>query len=678
MPAAAPILVSGGLVETRDPTLFQPGEMSKTQDAYYKPNNPALWSVLGNAVFNDTPIDPIVGLRYLEYDGFDNIILAHVGDEILEAVAASTGTFVSKVTGLTATGVKTVDSCHYNNNHLIFDGVNRNRVRDKNGIYRFQGMLANTDAPVYANTGAGSGFVLASGTTLTYWIEEQVRDGAGVILRRNASPSLAQTVTVTGSGAIIKPRISRPTQINSDATHWAIYVTGVNGLFPIGVSLGSATIATLFIDDPRGATALPPLQGATGTGISGAILQLLNQMQQQQFAAQQLIPLATGLPKGDIYETVAVSLDNLVQIYPKNGPPPISASADVMEDSILMDDMTDRTKVWFTFPDNIDSVPYTNFIRFETKDADEVQWSRFLGRGAIVALSGSLWRIDTLPQPSDASFQIARVKVQIEGATGGIGKLTVAPFSLGEEDLLAYVSPEIGICRTNGETWSILSGDIDWDRIDVSMLESATLVDNPKEFRLEFTYTPVGGVLNSEMFFLHYHPSHAKPGQSGEQLAKITGPILRGGRVMTQAKISGRTVIISGQSDGKIYREWTGLTNLRGSIEFDILTGEKHPGGVGKQARCNRLWVHHQAAGTDAVPQRAECYVIQRTEGLDDVTEVRDFPMKRREHTAIYPDVEGEAFEFGIRVTNPTAQIAIDFFVPDFDDLGESTADGEA
>jgi hypothetical protein len=675
---AEPILVNGGLVETRDPTMFAAGELARAQDAYYKANNPAIWSVLGRIAFNTTPIaETIFGLRYLEYDGFPDVLLVRAGDKIYEADAADlTGEFTSEVSGLVSDGVATFDSCHYNNQQVLFDGVNRNRVRDKDGTYRFQGMLVNDDAPVYSNSGSGVGFILAAGSVLTYWIEEQVRDGNGTILRRNSSPSTTQTVTVTGTGASIKPRIFRPDQVNPDATHFVLYVSAVDGLFPIGASIGQATIDKLFIDDTRSSFTLPKLltiADAHGIPFGGA-LQIINQLNQAALAAAALVPISPGLPDGEIYQTVTVTLDNITQMFPRNGPIPIATTADIMEDSMIMNDVSDRSKVWFTFPDNIDQMPYTNFIRFETKGADEVQWVRFLGRGAIVALRDSIWRIDTLPQPVDASFQISRVKTQLEGAHGGIGTLTVAPFSFGQRNLLAYVS-RAGIMVTDGETWWILTGDVDWQtRVDITKLNQAFLMNNPIDFRLEFTYTPLGGAVNSETMFLHYHPSHAKESATGSELVKVTVPVKRGGRGKTVANVGGADIVFSAQTDGKIYHEWVGLVDPLGDIEFDVQTGDKFPFGVGKNARADRWWVHHQATGND---QRAETYVLQRTEGQDDVEEAREFPMKRREHTSVYADVQGNAFIFGVRATNPSAQIGIDYFVPEFSDEGVSTDDGE-
>src|SRR5262249_657626 len=153
----------------------------------------------------------------------------------------------------------------------------------------------------------------------------------------------------------------------------------------------------------------------------------------------------------------------------------------------------------------------------------------------------------------DAGFNIGRVKVQLEGAHGGIGALTVAPFSFGDENLLAYAA-RAGIMVTNGETWSILTKDVDCSRVHPTNLNTVFLVNTSMEFRLEFTYTPIGGDENSETMFLHYHPSHAKVGENGKMLVKITRPIRRGGIAKTSANINGLDVIFSLQSNGKVYQ----------------------------------------------------------------------------------------------------------------------------
>jgi hypothetical protein len=631
------IRVNGGVVETRDPTHFGEGELLVGQDAYYKPNNPALWAVPGRVAFNNVPAGgAIIGGRYLEYDGAADFIVIRLGAKIREVVAGLTGTFADAVTSLTATGVTSFDSCHYNNQHILMDGVNRNLVRLSTGTYIFHGMLATTTVPTVANTGSGTGFNLSSGSVISYWIEERYKDGTGAIVKRNALLDTSLVAVLSGPQTLVKPVITRPAIVNSDATHWAVYATAsIGGVVLVGAEIGEEVVANSTIEDTR-------------------------------------IGTDPGLPAGDTYETVAVVLPGttVTELFARNGPPPISTTADVQEDSIVMTDVGDKSKVWFTFPDNIHATPPVNFIHFETKEADEVQWVRFLGQATIVALRDSIWKINILPESSDSTFQVNRIKSQIEGAHGGIGPLTVAPFSFGEKNLLAYIS-RAGVFVTDGEVWNILTGDINWlGRVDITKLSQATLLNNPLNFRLEMTYTPLStGVLNSETLFLHYHPSHIKTSPLGLPQAKVTVPIRRGGLCKFEANIGGKDVIFSGQSNGRLYQEWIGFEDPLGTIEFEVRTGERFAFGIGRWGRCRRSWVHHQAS----IPtERAEVFIVARTEGYDDVLEARSIPLKRREHTSFYADIFGEAFQYGVRTTNPQGEVGVDFF------LGEFTSDGIA
>jgi len=113
------------------------------------------------------------------------------------------------------------------------------------------GMVPNTTPPtVSRDVGAGGGFVLSSGKTITYWIEERAKSPTGIILDRNTTTT--QTVTLTGDGTLDKPRIFRPAVVNSgNATHWALYATAANGTFPNGNEVGEQLIQGTYIDDTR-------------------------------------------------------------------------------------------------------------------------------------------------------------------------------------------------------------------------------------------------------------------------------------------------------------------------------------------------------------------------------------------------------------------------------------------
>lgn len=121
-------------------------------------------------------------------------------------------------------------------------------------------MKTNTTPPTVASTGAGVGFVLETGRKIQYWVEERIKSG-NRILQRNDTAGPTQTpqlVTLTGTGAVVKPVVSRPAILNPDATHWALYGTPTSGshqsataAYPYGFLIGEAPIAQAGIEDTR-------------------------------------------------------------------------------------------------------------------------------------------------------------------------------------------------------------------------------------------------------------------------------------------------------------------------------------------------------------------------------------------------------------------------------------------
>lgn len=634
-----PILLNNGLVTSRDPSLLREGELTRADDSYYEPNDPAIRKVKGRTAFNSSALSSaVIGARYLEFDSATDLIAAHYSTVYATCTAATTGTFASLVTGLTAGG-STFDSVHYNNFHYLMNGVDTNREIASDGTALRHGMAANTAAPtVSRDAGSGTGMTITSASTITYWVEERVKSGS-TITKRNATTSSTQTVTLTGDGTVDKPVITRPTAVNSEATHWALYGTATNGAFPTGAEIAEVVIGTTTIEDTR-----------TGTD--------------------------PDLPTGDTYELSSVSLSGTVDNVARNGPPPIASTGDVFEDSLVMDDSTDRSLIRYSWPDTPHAFPSHNVIRFETKEADEVFFIRTVGRAVVVGMRDSLWRIDTLPRPEDAAFQTGRVKEQIHGAQGGVGPMSACLFSFGQGIRLAYAS-RYGILVTDGFSWDVLTDDIDWDAtVDIPSLSSSVLINNPALYRLEFYYTPAGGTANTKALYLHYHPSQAKQGEAGgaSARAKVTGPINVKATSAFVANLSGQHIVFTGNTDGKLYQEWSGNSDDSGAggIAMVVRTGDIYHRGVSQETTLRRLWVHHQAhAG-----QTATVRVIGRNEQESDNAQTVTIKLDKREATSVAIQDLAEAYQYGVENSDSSGSVAFDFIQIDNDDAGYQTQKG--
>lgn len=616
------ILWNGGLVTSRDPSLLSEtnrlGELTRADNAEYLPDDPfGIWPTMVASAFNATAESgPIKGGGFFEFEQpTTRKIITMVGTTYRIADMGTSGTFSDLVTGLDGSAER-FDQASLRNEHIIFNGVDRNRVVKDDLTTSIQGMLANTTVPTaVVSTDPPGTISLSSGSTLTYWVEERVKDAAGNILRRNAA-SAATVVTVTGPLTNATIAIQRPAIVNADATHWALFATETNGEFPTGAEISDVGIATTLIIDTR-----------TGTD-----------------------PL---LPSGDTYPTIAVELFGVTSTVPKYGEAPISSTGDVFEGSVVQNDVANESHVRFTFPDEIHASPALNVINIRTKWKDRVVWIRTLGRAIIVGMEHGLWRIDTLPLPEDAGFQPDRVKTEIDGAFGSVSPLGVAKFSFGQGELLAYVSP-FGIITTDGAGWDVLTSDLDWKEVlPIGVLASAILVNNPRQYRLELY------IDESTAYYFHYHPTHVKGGLR----AKVTGPIDTSARCAFVGHIDeegGDMWTFVGGHDGILRREGAGST----TGDFVVRSGDLYLNGIGGEATVRREYVHHSAG---AMGQLATLREIMQAEGEDATVVTETFDVSRREATGVYLEGLADAFQFGIEMSGAATKVRFDYMELDYD-----------
>lgn len=630
-------LINNGRVTSRDQSMLAEGELAEAQDCYYEPANPGLKSILGRTAFNSSAeAGALVGGGYLEFDTADALIvtLRRGGTAYRKATAGATGTF-SNLLGFDGSSyalagtAETFDQAHYRDQHILVNGVDRPRVVSSAGTQMFLGMLQTTAAPTISrDAGAGTGFTLATGEVRTYWIEEQVRI-AGVIVKRS-SPVSTSVATLTGDGTPDKPRITKPTTLNPDTTHWEVYATAVDGVYPIGASIGSAAVGTTTIDD---------------------------------------LNTTTGLPSGTEFPLVTVSILGITTNVAKYGPPPIGSTIDTYADSLVMNDVANKGQVAFCFTDDIHAWPSVFRIKLDTKYHDVVKAVRSFDNFALVWLNNGVWRINSLPKSSDQAFEPERSKAEVEGAVGIVNGKALAKFSFGEGMRVAYVSPTGQVVVTDGTRWSTISNDIATSEIDLTQLSESRMINNIRDYRLEWTFVPVGGTRPTRTAFLHYHPSHAKQSEIGGLRAKMTWPIQRDLNDAFLVKINGVDEVFSCNEDGKVYRHDSGASEpTGGTITMKVRTGDDYPGDIGTDATLRELWTHHQAAPG----QRATVRVIGRNSSRDDWPDKTEIALDRREATPCGIQQQAEAFQFEFEVVAPTSQVTLDYFASDFDYAGKT------
>ena len=631
-------LVNNGAVTSKDPSMLGEGEVIRTQDGEYRPNDPGVHQILGRTEFNSAAeAAPIRAVRFLEFDNAAKIFVTLMGTEYRIADAALTGSFSSLATGIDALA-DTLGSTTLNDVHYLANGKDRARAVSDDKSMEFQGMLQNAVTATVSNTGSGTGFTLRSGQKIHYWIEERIKDADGNVTRRNGGVAALWTV-LTGTGALVKPVITRPAKLNAEATHWAAFGTasmgtGAVGNF-VGAEIGEADFDTTALEDTR-----------TGTD-----------------------PL---IPSGSIYETVVTVQAGQTFIVPKWGPVPIATTIETFQDSIVMNDIVDRAVVVFSFFDEPHAMPALNVFRFNTKEYDEVVAIRAMDNFIMVLLRDALWKVTSLPRPEDSVFSPERFKVQIDGAFGCVSAKAQALFTFGTGLRLGYVSP-VGIVLTDGTGWDVLTDDLDWENtVEVSLLWKSRLINNRAKYRLEFTFVPKGGTRATEQMFLNYHPSHGKISFAGGLKSKVNWPIRRDANDTVMATLNGVYESFSANEDGKLYHHDSGDTEpvTAGGIRFEVETGDIHLAGVTMQAIIRKGFVHHSAAEGEM----AELGLVQRNEGQDEETQFSDVPLDFRETTKSSRQGKAEAVRYIFRKIGGTS-VRVDFFGAIFDPIG--TAKGQ-
>lgn len=644
------LLLNQGKVASKASVMLGEGELHLGEDAEYLVGDPAIYSVRGAFAFNDTPAaGAIRGGGFAEFDRGDDVIVVGAGSTYQRARAIGLAGTFSNFTGVGSPTNRTIaangltdnfqgnelfDMIHYDNKYVIVNGRDANRIFDKDGEMTYLGMRPNLTGPDLELDLDLTGFLLNIGQTIDYWIEERVKDANGLVIKRNASLENGFT-RINGTGGMFHTRINRPTVLNRETTHWAVYTTGSGIQFFTGFELDEQPISTLFIGDTR-----------TGTD--------------------------PDAPGGAAYEVVSISLAGALTLFAKNGPPPLTSSTgDIWENALVLNDVSDKSLVVFSFFNAINSFPASNVMRMETKQGDEVRMIRAVGSVLLILMRDSVWKVFTLPQPEDAQFAVQRIKDQSEGAHGIVGPHAAALINLpGTGVRLAYVTP-YGLAITDGTSWDILSDDAQWEKEFRSAAKINThLVYNPEAYRLEMSYQTDAGI---KVAFFHVHPSHLKFSQTGRPRAKAAWPINRNVLTLFKATIGELDYIMAGARDGKVYVCNRGVTNDMpgGTINFHVRTGTTYLQGVGGESKIERGWIHHNAVQGGVL----NVSLLQHNENQDVISVPTSIKLDREEATTFFKEGLAEAIQVDMSAVNPPSQIRINFVVLNHIDAGLEMAD---
>jgi len=475
----------------------------------------------------------------------------------------------------TALGPYTPDLVSFRNEWFLLSGSARNHWMNRGTAGQAagaHGMPENSTVMVETHT-SGTGDASADAADISVWFTwyDSTNDIEGAAASASVRNYLVAAGTTTSRTQlrVVKSVFdaARPPEADSIRVYVGRDVASVDGTaYPIGGLIETVAISDLTeTTAPRG---VPPVTTTV-----------------------YLLPVSIAIP-ADIDPSV-YSAYPLVTIegvpISRNMEPPASTTGDVYEESLVLNDIDDPRKVWFSFPGEPHAFPTLFFINFETKEADEVIAIRTLGARLGVYLASSVWRVNWLPRESDFSFNRGRVKDVVCEGRGIVARDAVTTFThpaLGP--VHAFVS-QTGIYVTDlVEPPMKITSHLDWNAVLASgPLSSAILVDDPDKERLVLR-------LGNSLFYLHYDPAHVMEGALA-----VTGPIPRPGGVGGLSLVTTENsthVLVSTDNNGTngMYYEATGFTDPASSVPlvWDVETREIYPFGVGEEGKTENFLLH--------------------------------------------------------------------------------------
>lgn len=313
---------------------------------------------------------------------------------------------------------------------------------------------------------------------------------------------------------------------------------------------------------------------------------------------------ASDFPFGQAYPYVAIPIgDSNVVLYSANSEPPVGSTGDIFNGMMVMNDVNEPGEYAWSLPNRFEYFPSPYRGRINRRKREKITCIRALNEILLVGTERELHRINRIPRAEDSLFDTNRIRDTICSDKGVVNVHAITTFSTpGQPELAAFVSHN-GLHFTDGFRVHTLIEDIDWEgMVNVSELDTCTLVNYSKYHLLVFSYIPAGDVTSvhpTKRLILHYHPSHVR--ESGKLM--VTGPIDLNGASADIGWLNSKPIHLTGATDGRIYVEDRNWLDTFGSsnLILDIVTRDIYPVGVGYEATLERTWWRHYRFNTPVI-----------------------------------------------------------------------------
>ena len=278
-----------------------------------------------------------------------------------------------------------------------------------------------------------------------------------------------------------------------------------------------------------------------------------------------------------VFPTVAYTFGDVVAQVGKNGPPPTSNTADLFEDTLVVNDIENPALVRYSFPGEPEAFPATYYLDFETRDNDRVRCIKVVNNRCMVWLDNAVYRLNYLPSERDASFDRGKATEMISGQYGAVNPMCVAVYSPeGSIQKAAFVSHK-GIFATDGYNLEELTGGLDWRGV-ISTTATSTpicLINNAEDQELVFYYRNDGLASQETYVALHlcYSEDHLVNGRP-----KVSGPVvMRNFATPNYASLESAWAVQRSAGHTSIYLGYGGSETGPGAGKVYIVSGENLP-----------------------------------------------------------------------------------------------------
>jgi hypothetical protein len=540
-----PLPIDKGTATGLDVSNVRSGELQESEGVVYKPGDPAAHKIGGRALFASSGTSTAInGIKFVDFDSATDRLTIQTNGSLYSSTIAGAA-FGSVRSGLTAAALH-LDATKFADNYFMCNGIDTNWVMLNDNTTVRQGLTAITSPPTHTSAGTG-----ITGTFI-YWVTEY--DSTNDVESAAAATGATLSVTVTDDTVTI----TKPTTLNSSATHWRLYRSKDGGAFPIGWLVASTAIGTTTYADSKTDAALVLLTPYPIVTLNGAS-------------------------------------------FGRNHPAPVFRSLTTFEGS-LAGVGTGRSLYW-----SETAVPHYFPVEYEMpfrpSYGGTTRCIRSIGRSLIVFFDNESFRVNFLPKELDATFDtgVAQERLCNFGTPSQNGAATFSGW--GGTQMLFFASRQ-GPMLTDGNYVDRAVRAIDWaNTVDLANLDRCVAIDNPDLWRVELYYPTSDTTLWRRLDF--YYDPYRITSEGGFPELVWTGPHRTPGPGI-YSTVSGVHRVYTGSRtvSGSVYQEDSGysdaanLVDGSGTINCKIRTGRFYPDGLSGEATAKRVFVHKQSAGT--------------------------------------------------------------------------------